>query len=91
MLSQHGNQLYSVGIAYEGRNLEYICSCLSFAYHKNMCKHIYAVAIEIKDKPAHSRKRQDTTSLIPRGPAKRVRPQRKSSKYSNTTTAVKKK
>lgn len=45
VLSQNGSTFYNVSMEKEDGNIEYTCSCLQFAFRKNMCKHMYASAI----------------------------------------------
>lgn len=47
VLSGTGENLYTVISEYENGNLEQKCTCLAFAYSKNVCKHIYAVRIRM--------------------------------------------
>ncbi len=48
VLSASGKNFYSVISQMEGESIEHTCSCSSFSYHKNVCKHIAAVRIFMK-------------------------------------------
>lgn len=76
VLSGDGSNSYIVHLSTEEGRMECSCTCPSFTYHKNVCKHIYAaqihsgLATEVKeaDHPANYRKRS-----IFRGPPRRYR------------------
>lgn len=42
VLSQKGSAFYTVNMEMENGTTEYRCTCLHFAFRKNMCKHIFA-------------------------------------------------
>ncbi len=47
VLSGCGENTYTVISQREGETVEHKCTCLRFAYHKNICKHIYAVRVRL--------------------------------------------
>ena len=90
VLSGNGQVDYTVHSRREGEVVEHTCTCASYIYHHNICKHIYAVRLYLKiESPiisAGNTSHKDKSCM--RGRPRHVRPVKKRKKSDKGSESV---